>query len=118
MRRSPRGARSRGGTPLGAAITFLICHAAAVTAKIGFGIDLREGRSMLSWRQDGAPFRMSRRFPRADRAFALFAAVALWSSSFAGELDGSAQFQKDIKPILSQFCFGCHDSASKKGGVV
>ncbi len=67
------------------------------------------------------------------RISALVAAAALlagatfiWNSAAvdeksivaAAEVDGAKlSFAKDVKPILADRCFGCHNPAKKKGGV-
>src|SRR5438105_2788648 len=44
--------------------------------------------------------------------------AATWcSTSLAAEPQAATQFRKNVEPILAQFCLGCHDSESRKGGV-
>ena len=35
----------------------------------------------------------------------------------AAEDSGAAQFRKDIRPVLKEFCFDCHGDGANKGGV-
>src|SRR5713101_6362831 len=52
-------------------------------------------------------------------SFAALLASAAWCpSAIAAEPKGTTQFQKDIEPILFEFCVGCHNSELKKGGIV
>jgi hypothetical protein len=38
-------------------------------------------------------------------------------SALAADVAGAAQFHKDIKPLLTQYCADCHADGAKKGGV-
>jgi hypothetical protein len=60
---------------------------------------------------------VSRAFLKGSQAFALLAAAGFCSFSGAAESERAMQFRKDIEPILAEFCFGCHNTELKKGGV-
>src|SRR5579871_3221673 len=52
------------------------------------------------------------------RTALLFAASLVWCHAVsAAERAGATQFHNDIEPILTEFCFGCHNSELKKGNV-
>jgi hypothetical protein len=54
--------------------------------------------------------------PRAHFA-AVLLLVAGAHSSIASEPEGATRYRKDIAPILGEFCLGCHNIESHKGGV-
>src|SRR5262249_51181864 len=76
---------------------------------------------MLKWYHDVAPLRRLHGVPRVFLggfpAVALLVAALSGSSSIAAEPEGATQFRKDIEPVLVRFCFDCHNSGLKKGGV-
>ena len=43
--------------------------------------------------------------------------LAITAFASASEPESSERFQKEIKPILTQFCVGCHNTELKKGGI-
>ena len=48
---------------------------------------------------------------------ALVAALALCPAE-AGETVRAESFRNTVEPVLTEYCVGCHNSESKKGGVV
>ena len=55
-------------------------------------------------------------FPR--RTALLFAAGVLVSQPAPGaELRGTAEYHKDIQPMLTEYCFDCHADGMNKGGI-
>jgi hypothetical protein len=54
-----------------------------------------------------------------NTSVAFFAAAALSGGVLqAAENRGAAEFQKNIKPILENYCFDCHADGANKGNVV
>jgi mono/diheme cytochrome c family protein len=51
------------------------------------------------------------------RVLALLAVVAAGAPLFAAEPRGAAAFRQEVAPILEQYCFSCHNSNLKRGGV-
>jgi hypothetical protein len=49
--------------------------------------------------------------------FALIITVALAVKSAAADSPGAAAFQKNIRPILENYCFDCHGDGEHRGGV-
>src|SRR5687768_3957266 len=43
--------------------------------------------------------------------------LALVSSSLAAENRGAAEFRKEIRPILENYCFDCHADGANKGNI-
>ena len=54
-------------------------------------------------------------FPRLTGAAALLCASALCAG--ASELPGVTRFQKEIQPLLNEYCGDCHFDGAKKGNV-
>ena len=63
---------------------------------------------------------MSNRTPFVPLLLALFAAgVHAQTTAKASRSSGSAiNFENGIKPLLSEYCFGCHGNGKKKGDIV
>jgi hypothetical protein len=47
--------------------------------------------------------------------FPVLVSTALW---LVPASSGAADFQKDIQPLLKNYCYGCHNATKKKGGVI
>ena len=39
------------------------------------------------------------------------------AAALAADATGAAEFRKDVRPILQNFCFDCHADGAKKGSV-
>ena len=52
--------------------------------------------------------------PRPSGFFAIAMAILFAGS---GRLDAAADFAKDVRPLLENYCFKCHAGTKKKGGV-
>src|ERR1035437_5867986 len=58
------------------------------------------------------------RVPRGwVRAVTLLVLAAWCRPSGAAEISGAAQFQRDVQPILTEYCYDCHADGVDKGGI-
>jgi hypothetical protein len=72
---------------------------------------------MLSRYRDFPPRRTPRFFVLGFRAVVWFVALAWCGTALAVEPEGVKQFQRDVAPILQQFCSDCHNSKTHRAGV-
>src|SRR5690349_18813497 len=61
------------------------------------------------------PFRGLRFLHLCPITFLLVMAACV--PAMAAEPDRAGDFRKHVQPILTEFCYQCHDADSKKGGV-
>lgn len=63
------------------------------------------------------PIGCPRCLPWWSRSLVLLAAMLTCSRTSAAEPDDQARFHKEVEPILTELCLGCHNSRQKKGNV-
>ena len=51
---------------------------------------------------------------RLTWGLSLFAATRCWAQ---GQSSGQVKFEKDVLPIFTQYCFGCHGKTSPQLGL-
>ena len=48
------------------------------------------------------------------KANLLFSSLTIWAAG-AFAADGAADFEREIRPLLDEFCLKCHSTAEQKG---